>query len=482
MKLDRILMVEPKALGHHVYSRFALPRLGLPILAAVAQARGIAARVIVEGQTSVTDADLGGAGLLCLSTITPTATRAYEIADHARAMGVPVVLGGAHPTALPEEGLAHADWVLTGEADRSFGTFLDALGSDGSLRGVPGAVFKNGRETVKVAAECGPPSFDEIPRPDLTAIVGTPAGGFHRGIIPVMTSRGCPHSCRFCSVTAMFGRAMRFDTPERVADTLERLRGRGEMVFFYDDNFCASPGRTKVLLDHLLTRGVFLPPWIAQVSVRAARDPELLRLMERARCHTVFVGFESIDPNALAYHHKKQDVDDIRRAVRRFHDHGIGVHGMFVFGTDVETAGTIRATTAFALAEDVESVQYMVLTPLPGTPLFDEMRRDGRLLTTDWSLYDAHHAVFRPARMTPHELMSGTMEGMAEFYSLRHTVGRLLRHSVRRAAISLYAAGQVRAWLRQNRALLRQAKRSEAEAGRRRRAVSLPVGSSTAPA
>jgi len=263
----------------------------------------------------------------------------------------------------------------------------------------------------------------------------------------------------------MFGRKIRFASREHVAEELQRRRGQGKMVFFYDDNFCASPARTKSLLDHLMTRGAYLPPWYAQVSVRAAKDAELLRLMQRSGCKAVFIGLESIEPETLTLYHKGQTVDDIRQAIRQFHRHGIWVHGMFITGSDADGVDTIRATARFAIEEDIDSIQFAVLTPLPGTPVFDEMDRQGRLHTKDWSLYDGHHAVFRPARMSAYTLMDETIAAMSRVYARRRIPGMLVRGNLKRVMTFLYASGQVRRWRRNNRDLMKSTERAVAGLG-----------------
>lgn len=473
MKIDRIIMVEPRTPANHVYSRFAIPRLGLPILGGLAVKMGIETKVVIEEMGPFDREELDRYDLLCISTITPTAKAAYALADHARERGLPVLLGGPHATYLPDEAMRHADWVLRGEAEVTFPMLLDALREDGDLSKIPGLSYRDGRAIVHVEADRCKVALDEIPQPNFDIVAGLENGQFPRGVIPIMTSRGCPHHCSFCSVTPMFGHKMRYASKERVADEILRLKDRGEMIFFVDDNFCASPKRTKELLRYLLVRGIEMPPWLAQVSVRAARDTEMLELMRRAGCHTVFVGFESINPKSLSLLRKGQAVDDIRRAIRRFHEHGIGVHGMFVFGTDEDDKSTIRATARFAIEEEIESVQFLVLTPLPGTPFYQEMKNSGRLLTTDWSLYDAHHAVFQTKNMSPYEVMNESFKAMARVYSLRRTLHLLRTRGVQRAAISVYSAGQVRRWFKQNRALLRQLKSVDRQ--RRRSSKGYPV-------
>ncbi len=455
MQLRRIAMVEPANPTHNVYSFVRLPRLGLPILGTLARQMGFEVRIHIEQALPLDWAELTGADLVCISTITPTAPAAYRLADSLRAAGVAVLLGGPHVTFAAEEALAHADWVLRGEGERSLPRLLAVLRDDGDPAAVPGLSWRDGEAMRHNSLDATPVDMErDVPIPDFSLVAGGRRAAFPRGVLPLQTSRGCPHHCAFCSVTPMFGRHMRFASADKVAATLDGLRGQGDQVFFYDDNFCAPPARAKALLDELLTRGTFMPEPLAQVSVRAARDPELLALMQRAGFYSVFVGFESINADALALYKKRQAVDDIRLAIERFHAHGIRVHGMFVSGSDAEGVDTIRATARFARQQGIDSMQFLILTPLPGTPLFDQLEREGRLLTRDWSLYDTHHAVFRPARMSARTLMAETFGAMRRFYGYGRSLGYALRGELRTAGIGVYARGQVRRWFRENRSLL----------------------------
>ena len=446
MKVEKLVMVEPRAPANHVWSLVRLPRLGLPILGTLAARRGIDVRIFIEEMTPVDFDQVAEADLLCISTITSTAPAAYRLADRARAAGVAVIIGGPHVTFMPDEALEHADWVLRGEGERSFGLFLDMLEGRVNPEEIPGLSFRRDKEIVHNPPASGPVDMDDVPIPDFSLLQSKGKLRFDRGIIPIQTSRGCPHHCRFCSVTPMFGHRLRFASNEHVAEELERRRGFGDGVFFYDDNFCGSPKRAKSLLDHLLTKNVFLPDWVAQVSVRAAKDKELLKLMQRAGCFTVFIGFESVDPDSLKLYHKRQTLDDIRTAIRRFKRHGIWVHGMFVTGSDAEGIETIRSTATFAIEEDIDTIQFLVLTPLPGTEVFREMESTDRLITRDWDRYDTHHAVFQPEGMTAAELEVETMKAMGRVYSARRILGMIAKGKVRRTLFSLYANRQVRRW------------------------------------
>jgi radical SAM superfamily enzyme YgiQ (UPF0313 family) len=209
-------------------------------------------------------------------------------------------------------------------------------------------------------------------------------------------------------------------------------------VFFYDDNFVVSKERTRSLLRAMIERGL-TGPWSAQMRAEVVYqdkrtgelDHELLGLMRDAGCRMVYCGFESVNPATLEAYNKHQDVKTIRDAVRAFHNYGIGVHGMFVLGSDADNVGTFAQTVRFALDNRIDTVQFLMLTPCPGTPFYKRVVAEGRLLSRDWSLYDGHHCLIQPARMTPYELQIGTYKAMAQFYSARHSL-RLLAASLTR--------------------------------------------------
>ncbi len=158
--------------------------------------------------------------------------------------------------------------------------------------------------------------------------------------------------------------------------------------------------------------------WSAQVRCDAAADPELLDLMSKAGCYYVYIGLESVSPTVLKCFDKRQSVEQMVHAIGAFHDRGIRIHGMFIFGADHDTRSTFHETVRFAKTHHIESAQFMILVPLPGTPVFEEMDRSGRLLVRDWSLYDAHHVVFQPKNMSTFELQRETLRVFCRFYSL----------------------------------------------------------------
>jgi len=186
----------------------------------------------------------------------------------------------------------------------------------------------------------------------------------------------------------------------------------------------------------MIERGL-TPSWSAQMRAEVIYkdkrsgelDHELLGLMRDSGCTMVYCGFESVNPATLAAYNKRQDVQDIRDSIRAFHDYTIRVHGMFALGADTDDVGTFPRTVDFALRNEIDTVQFLVITPCPGTPFYDRMAAQDRLLTDDLSLYDGHHCVIQPALMSPYKLQMGTYRAMARFYSARHAL-RLIVSSV----------------------------------------------------
>ncbi|MBL7063591.1 MAG: cobalamin-dependent protein [Anaerolineae bacterium] len=430
----KIRLIEPRAPGLNVFDRARLPRLGLPLLGQLLAERGHDVRIYVETLAPVDWADVAEAGLVGFSSTTATTPVAYELAGRVRDLGIPTVIGGSHVTFLPALALQHCDFVVRREGQVTLLELVDALEGRTELTRIAGLSYRDAAGQPVHNPDrppCTQEQFAALPHPALHLIVG------HERMtnVPIMTQWGCPYACDFCAVIRLFGRRVRARPVEDVLAELEAYRGRGS-VFFYDDNFVVDKARTRALLRGMIERGLTVP-WSAQMRAgviykdkrSGELDHELLGLMHDSGCKMVYCGFESVNPDTLVIYNKHQDVRDIRESVRVFHDYGIHVHGMFALGADTDDVGIFRRTADFALRNEIDTVQFLMLIPIPGTPLYERMVAQGRLLTDDWSLYDGHHCVTQPALMSPYELQVGTIRAMARFYSTRRAL-RLLISSV----------------------------------------------------
>ncbi len=450
----RIVLLEPQAPGLHIYSRFGLPRIGVVLLGTILRELGYEVTVMVEAVRPFDMEVVHRADLVGISVITPTASRSYQLADELWKRGQRVVLGGPHVTHLPEEGLLHADWVVRGEGEEALPALLRAVEGRQALDTVPNLSFHQGGQVVHNPMAPLQPELDRYPTPDLSLVEGFGARNLLglRTIVPIQTSRGCPHDCSFCSVTTTFGRRMRYRSVERVREELLRHDPSRCMYFFYDDNFAASPRRARevtAMMHDLPGR----PHWSAQVRADIARDPDLLAEMRAAGCIQFYLGLESVNQESLDRADKKQDLDEVRTWIRRIHDAGIRVHGMFVFGFDTDGEGTLERTVAFARELALSSVQFLILTPLPGSRTFRELEEQDRLTTRDWSRYDAHHVNFAPVGVAPVELQRWQIEGHRRYYRLWPT---LQRWSLRDLIIAVYAQRINRQWQLDNAGYLRE--------------------------
>ncbi|MEN6355453.1 MAG: radical SAM protein [Armatimonadota bacterium] len=417
-KIKKVTFVEPKPPGYHVYSGIALPRLGLPLMGAMLKNKGIDVSIYCQDIQDVDYTDLLTSDMIGISTTTSTAPEGYKIAQLAKEAGIPVVVGGSHVTFLAEEALQHADYCVRGEGEYAMIELVDALDNGSGLASVAGLSYKVGNEIRHNPARPLVSDLDALPFPDLSLIKG------HEKIriTPIATSRGCPFDCSFCSVTKMFGRGYRERSIASVVEEIEQLGPKS--VFYYDDNFTADRERTKVLLDTLLSKGI-TPKWTAQARVDVVKDKELLKLMKRSNCSMLYIGFESVNPATLKEYNKRQSVEEIAESIRILHEYGIMTHGMFVFGAENDDAQSLRETLKFALKNNIDTTQFLILTPLPGTPYYDKMVSEDRLLTREWQLYDGQHVVYQPVKMSPYELQKETFKVMKRFYSLRECVKML---------------------------------------------------------
>jgi radical SAM superfamily enzyme YgiQ (UPF0313 family) len=371
--------------------------------------------VLDENLGPVDYAQLPRPDLVGITAFTSQAPRAYRIAAHFREQGVPVVMGGIHATMCLEEALQRVDAVVTGEAERQWPRVLGDIQS-GSLQ----RVYDGGLAPA-----------EEVPaaRHDLLA------GRYRFGSI--QTTRGCPLSCSFCSVTAFNGGKFRHRPVANVIEELRQIRER--IILFVDDNLIGTRqdhiDHTKELFRAMIREGL-TTPWVCQATLNFADDDELLVLAQKSGCTGVFIGFESPTVEGLRAVHKTFNIrkeQDFRAAVLRIQRRGILVAGSFIMGIDTDERGISDITARACDDYGVDMANVLILTPLPGTALHSELEQQGRILATDypedWKYYTLTHPVARYKHFTWEELIAETNR----FHDLFYRYPRILRRVLRAA-------------------------------------------------
>ncbi|HZO91598.1 MAG TPA: radical SAM protein [Chthonomonadaceae bacterium] len=464
-RINRIVLVEPRAPGYHVYSRVALPRLGLPQLAAIMKQGGYQdITIYCEDMAPIDYDDVCRADFVGISTTTSTALAAYRLGALVKQKNpqAVVVIGGVHVTFMPEEPFNETfcqqwnipfpvcDHVIQGEAESIILPLMQSYEEGEVPPPILGTRLRNSF-SERIDYHKTVQNIDELPFPDLECIVGKE----RMHIAPIVTSRGCPFDCTFCSVIEMFSQKMRYrsidpDDPRSVISEMRKLRDSGKLkkassLFFYDDNFNAYNKRTKELLENMIRAEVVPNAWTAQVrATEIVRDRELLELMRRTNCMMLYLGLESVNEATLKEYNKKQSIEQIVEAIKILKEYGIRAHGMFVFGADGDTAETLRYTADFVIKNDISTVQFMILTPLPGTRYFQQLHEQGRIFDYDWSRYDAHHTVYWPKNMSPYELQVETFAAMRRVYSWGRIVRPVFQNNLLTAFFRLYGHNLVK--------------------------------------
>ncbi len=374
------------------------PPLGLLTVAALLRAEH---RVTVENENIGPVRLDDSPDIVGLSVTVDVLPRAMEIARAYRSRGIPTVAGGIHITTaadtVPEGAF---DVLCIGAAE---GTWPDIMAdlAVGSLRRVYRCRGNLRSEDIVS------PAYDLI------------AGQSYLFCNVVHTSRGCPFRCDFCYNSSSEHRYVN----RRIGDVLTDIRSTGQRhILFIDDNFAGNRAWTREFLERIRPMRLI---WSAAVSIDTAKDPELLDLMRDSGCRSLFIGFESISPASIGSVHKTQNrIGEYEEAVRAIHSRGMMINGSFVFGLDGDTPGTFRATLDWIVKMRIETVTSHILTPYPGTVLYDRMRKEGRLLTDELSLYNTANVVFRPKGMTPEELYRGYLWIYRQVYSLKNIIRR----------------------------------------------------------
>ncbi|MCY2925851.1 MAG: radical SAM protein [Planctomycetota bacterium] len=350
-------------------------------------------------------ADASGVAAVGIGAMTTQAPRAYQIADAYRALGVPVILGGIHPSALPAEAAAHATIVCRGDAESTLPRALADLAA-----GTPRPLYD---------WQDGEPAPIATPRKDLL----NPKD--YLVFNPIQTTRGCPHGCSFCTTPAIFGRRFRQrDVGEIIAEIRQVKEQFNSRVFIFSDDDVAGDQRWALeLFDALRPLGI---RWASQCDILIARNEKLLRAMRASGCQGVILGLESPRASTLReagkrYANPERYLADI--ATIRSHD--ISIWGSFILGFDGDDWRDCMNTVRFSQKAGLSMACYPILTPYPGTGLFERYEAEGRLLTRDWTKYNGASVVFRPDGLTGQELRHAQMAAFHEFYEVGSALRRL---------------------------------------------------------
>jgi radical SAM superfamily enzyme YgiQ (UPF0313 family) len=334
------------------------------------------------------------ADLVGISAMTCYVNRGYEIADTFRARGIPVVMGGVHPSFMPQEALGHCDAVVIGEAELVLPKLLDDL-ERGEMRGN----YKSDR--LHPMENLPMPRYDLIKKDRYV------------NRTYVQTSRGCHQGCTFCAEPMMNGLKFRYRPVAEVIREVESCGSR--MISINDADFFGTKERPKEVMRALKGRGI---RWQAGVTSKLAQDDQMLELAAESGCSLMSIGFESISRSTLTSVHKHVNRPETFVAlVEKVHSYGIMVFGLFIFGFDGDDPSVFDTTARFNIEADYDACAYSVLTPYPGTLTWYEMKKANRIVSYDWSKYDQGNVVFKPAQMTGDELRLGQITAYETFYT-----------------------------------------------------------------
>lgn len=338
---------------------------------------------------------------------TYTARRAYQIANHYRQRGIPVVLGGFHPTLVPDEAARFSDSIVIGEAEAVWSEVVDDLA----------------HRTLK--------SLYHGERTNLSGISVDRSIFQGKRYLPiglVETGRGCRFPCEFCAIQTFFQRSYRARPADDVIQELESLRPKKKLFFFVDDNFAGDIKAGRELLPELARLKL---RWITQMSIHAAHDEAFVEQLAHGGCRGVLIGFESLNEANLRLMNKRFNTmkTGYEGGLANLRKHGIAVYGTFIFGYEHDTADSFAEAVEFALAQDMYLAAFNHLTPFPGTPLYQRLQDEGRLRFDAWwldSRYRYNDLPFFPKHLTPEAVTQGCVEARRRFYAWHNILGRSL--------------------------------------------------------
>lgn len=364
------------------------------ILGRILKEKGHNVEVYEELYKDLEPENIIDADVICIYTMTSNTPRAYQLAHILKKeYKKRIIIGGMHASALPEEALRYADQVVIGEAET---VIVDLI--EGNIK-------------EKIVEAPPVQNLDQIPFPDYS-ILKTPCE-----VANLMTSRGCPFKCIFCTTSRMF-HPYRQRTPDNVIEELEMYkRMEFKYVNFEDDNFTANRERAKEILTKMIQNNLVFKETFFFGRTDLAKDEELLALLRDAHLNRVLIGIESLNQASLDYIDKKQKIEDIEYCGKMLEKYKIRLISSIVLGLDYDTKEDIRKAVEFSKKINAYQLQPAILTPYPGTPLYKQFEEEGRILIKDWQYYDMMNVVFEPNNMSPWELELEFFKAVNDFYN-----------------------------------------------------------------
>ena len=415
----RVLLLNPASRNTFQMVGIIFPPLGVLYVAAAIRDRGYEVEVVDRVVTSPA-IDYSAFDVVGIHSDTTRFNQAFELACLAKAAGARVVMGGPHPCFVAEDILSSGmvDAVVKGEGEETFPDLLDAWREGGDPDSIPGLILPTPQGLKDTGNRERIQDMDAVPFPardliDLSKYRLTRLG--HRTVTPVHTSRGCPHACRFCSSTRFDGPKWRARSAENVLAELEYLVGHlgYRAVAFTDDNFTGSPERVHDICDGILKKGWDVHWWCFCRADTIVRYPDMLEHMAEAGAHSVFVGVETPSLGLLDRFHKGISPDQAEKAVDILKRNGLEIWASYILGSPQETRKDIRTTIRFARQLDTHTAQFTLLTPYPGTDIWEELKDQ---IGERWDKFDGVHAVYKHPRIPRTEMQMWLVWANMAFY------------------------------------------------------------------
>lgn len=415
----RVLLCYPFKNNTYYKVGFILPPLGLGYMASHLRQMGHEVE-IVDFNVSQKSVDWKAYDIVGISADTPRYLSALELAREVKRSGIKVIMGGQHVTFMDEEPLREglADYIIRGEGEETISELLSAIESKKSVDDIEGISFISDGEVVRTP-DRRPPDFSSLlpPARDLLGVNSyqwLEMGG--RKMTGVLTSRGCPYNCSFCSSSEFSGTRWRALSPERVVDEIEDIVNKYGFhgIAFLDDNFTLAPERVKEICREILRRKLDIYWWCFSRADTLLRNEDMVSEMARAGARYIFIGFESSAEDTLRHYKKRLAPEQSKKVVRLLNSHGISIHASFIIGDIQETEEMVINTIHFAKALSPHAVQFSILTPYPGTQLFKEV--EDRIYTYNWDLYDCLHPVVRLDYLSPDDVQRLLKNAYVSFY------------------------------------------------------------------